>query len=51
MSCNTRSSAALMLSTEKYQLMAFSSSASLKGWEIRAILRMPIVQPRPMTPA
>src|ERR1700681_2150174 len=50
-SCSTRSLAALMLSTEKYQLTAFSSSDSLMGWEIRAILRIPMAQPMPMTPA
>ena len=38
-------------STEKYQLTAFSNSDSLMGWEIRAILRIPMVQPMPMTPA
>ncbi len=51
MSCSTRSLAALMLSTEKNQLTAFSNSDSLMGWEIRAILRIPMVQPMPMTPA
>ena len=50
-SCSTRSLAALMLSTEKYQLTAFSNSNFLMGWEIRAILRIPMVQPMPMTPA
>jgi hypothetical protein len=51
MSCSTRPLAALILSSEKNQLTVFSNSDSLIGCEMRAIFRIPMVQPRPMTPA
>jgi len=38
-------------STEKCQFTVCSNSDSLMGWEMRIILRRPIMQPIPITPA